>query len=134
MVVLRIVTNNQRIKDENPVNLAANKWQYPFLFFVLMKLFNMFLFYSSCVCFLFVFHSWFFFHFYFRPMRMYIFPSKVKSLSVECIKLYFAPLGLRGADHWFVTCKSIVRMNLSGILCFNVHCASEIWSSGCVLY
>ena len=26
-----------------------------------------------------------------------------------------------------------LRMNLSGILNLNIHCASEMWSSGCVL-
>ena len=104
--------------------------------------------------FTFVFHSFqcfdvsFFAH-CIRAMYMFILPTKVKSMSIECIilmiynliyarALYFPPLRFQsrytGADHWSVACKSILRMNPSGILSLNVHCASEMWSSGCILY
>ena len=126
---------------------------------VLMKLFKYFFFYfyeqkysvfSLLLCFIDLFWRFIFLTFIFaqciRAMYMYIFQTKVKSLTMNVffnnlwfyVSYNFHRSGSyqdRGADHLTVACKSIkLRMNLLGIFCLNVHCASEIWSSGCVLF
>ena len=102
------------------------------------------------LCLLLFFHSFVltfhFLDFYFRPLHSNHVHVHVKlnrcRLNVFFNNLYFYVsyifhrLGSnqdRGADHWSVACKSILRMNLLGILCLNVHCASEVWSSGCYI-